>query len=129
MKQIGSEFPELDFSYVDPAYPAKSSGSPYAFTRVANVARGAACLQSLCSRPEEVIAVVSHSGFLRTGISRRRYANADYRIFTFGRDAEGKLELLEDEETEKRKGAMGKSQEGIFEIVRKDFPPENVTAV
>ena len=70
---IAAEFPELDFSAVDPIYPDKSYDTPYAFRRSTNLARGQSCLRKLHARPEQVIAVVSHSGFLRTTISKRRY--------------------------------------------------------
>ncbi len=42
-----------------------------------------AALRELYHRPEKYIVVVSHSGFLRTGISGHYYWNADYRIFDF----------------------------------------------
>lgn len=63
-------------------------------------------------RPEKVIAVVSHAGFLRTAITHKRFANADYRIFGFARDEEGEIELDEDRETERRGGAMARSEKG-----------------
>ena len=126
LKIIATEFPNLDFSRVDPAYPDKSLGTPYAFTRSANIARGQACLQRLYDRPEKVIAVVSHSGFLRTAISKRRYDYADYRIFTFRRGREGELKLVEDAITQRKGGAMGRSETGVQRIEEWDFPPENM---
>lgn len=112
-----------------PIYPDKSDNTPYAFTRSANAARGEACLKALYNRPEKVIAIVSHAGFLRTGITRRRFENADYRIFTFARDSEGRLELFEDATTEKRGGGMGRSAKGIYLLNDWDFPPENIQEV
>ncbi|KXT03177.1 hypothetical protein AC579_6873 [Pseudocercospora musae] len=114
-------FPDLDFSNVDPIYPDKSPATPYAYTREANKARGEACLKDLYGRSEKVIAVVSHAGFLRTGICRRRFANADFRIFTFGKGGEEIL-IFEDEETERRGGGMGRSEKGIFEVGEWEFP-------
>jgi broad specificity phosphatase PhoE len=74
LKTIAAEYPELDFANVDPTFPDKAADTPYAFTRTANAARGQICLQKLYSRSEKVIAVVSHSGFLRTAISKRYHA-------------------------------------------------------
>jgi len=122
LRICSQRFPELDFSTVDPIYPDKSPGTPYAYTRAANKARGEACLKDLYGRSEKVIAVVSHAGFLRTGISRRRYANADFRIFTFGK---GGKDIFEDEETERNGGGMGRSEKGIFEIGDWEFPPRD----
>ena len=129
LNRIAKEFPELDFSQVDTIYPSKSDNTPYAFTRIANQARGEACLKALYDRPEKVIAVVSHAGFLRTAITQRRFENADYRIFTFARDKDGKLELFEDAMTEKKGGGMGRSAKGIYLLNDWDFPPENIEEV
>lgn len=119
-------FPELDFSCVDPTYSDKSVGSPYAFSALANKARGEACLKALYERPEKVIAVVSHSGFLRTAITRRKFGNADYRIFTFGNGKRGHLDLFEDEATEIKGGGMARSQRGVWKVRDEDFPVESI---
>ncbi|KAK4500481.1 hypothetical protein PRZ48_008670 [Zasmidium cellare] len=129
LEVLAKEFPDLDFTNVDPTYPDKADNTPYAFTRTANQARGEACLKALYSRPEKVIAIVSHAGFLRTGITRRRFENADYRVFTFARDSEGNLELFEDSATEKKGGGMGRSAKGIYLLNDWDFPPENIEEV
>lgn len=122
---LAREFPELDFSQVDPTYPDKSDDTPYAFRKAANLARGQTCLRKLYTRPEQVIAVVSHSGFLRTTISKRRYDYADYRIFAFKEDAFTKeLRLIEDVWTARNGGAMGRSPKGVQRIRAWDFPPE-----
>lgn len=121
-------FPSLDFSAVDPSYPDKTSpNNPYAFTRRAVLARGQACLRWLHARPEKVIIVVSHSGFLRTAVSQRRYANADYRVFEFDDDViDGKgeklLRLREWEQTESLGGGMGRSEKGVATVLPRDFP-------
>lgn len=81
-------------------------------------------MKDLYRRPEKVIAVVSHAGFLRTGItSGKRFANADYRVFTFAKDGDG---IFEDEGTQKAGGGMGKSEKGIYEVQEWDFPDEDV---
>ncbi|KAH8726203.1 histidine phosphatase superfamily [Phaeosphaeriaceae sp. PMI808] len=129
------EFPQYDFSTVDPSYTDKTtnlSTNPYAFTEKAIVARGQTCLETLYKRPEKVIAVVSHSGFLRTAVCNRMFFNADWRVFTFDEEAmaiseaggEKKFILKESEETEKNGGGMGRSDLGVFGIVPGDFPPE-----
>jgi hypothetical protein len=129
------EFPNFDFSSVDPSYPDKTtnlSTNPYAFTRKAILARGQTCLQNLYTRPEKVIAVVSHSGFLRTAICHRRFFNADWRVFDFDEDAmkeskeKGEVEFLlkEWKETEENGGGMGRSEKGVVAVLPTDFPPE-----
>jgi broad specificity phosphatase PhoE len=129
---VEAEFPQYDFSTVDPSYPDKTtnlSSNPYAFTEKAILARGQTCLKALYDRPEKVIAVVSHSGFLRTAVCNRMFFNADWRVFTFDDDAmaksaEKKFILKESEETEKKGGGMGRSDVGVFGIMENDFPPE-----
>lgn len=130
MEIIGKEFPQYDFSGVDPLYPDKTSNlstNPYAFTQKAIVARGQTCLKDLYNRPEKVIAVVSHSGFLRTAVCNRMFFNADWRVFEFDEEEtkkQGRFVLKEAEETEKKGGGMGRSDVGTFGIVEGDFPPE-----
>ncbi|KAF2810539.1 phosphoglycerate mutase-like protein [Mytilinidion resinicola] len=141
LKTVASRFPQYAtaLATVDPLYPNKTtpSSNPYAFTRLAVLARGQACLKALYSRPEKVIAVVSHSGFLRTAVSGRRYANADFRIFEFdeekmgedkglGLEEEGLFRLKEWKETEEKGGGLGKSEKGVFEVLDTDFPGEEV---
>jgi len=117
------EFPALDFSKVDPVYPDKSYNTPYAFRRSANLERGQECLRRLYARSEAVIAVVTHSGFLRTSISKRRYDYADYRIFGFRLDSKtGRLSLVEDSETARKGGAMARSPKGVQIVRAWDFP-------
>ena len=129
------EFPNFDFSTVDPTYPDKTtnlSSNPYAFTRKAILARGQTCLRDLYSRPEKVIAVVSHSGFLRTAVCHRRFFNADWRVFDFDEEAmkeskekgEGEFLLKEWKETEENGGGMGRSEKGVVAVLPTDFPPE-----
>ncbi|KAK7527661.1 histidine phosphatase superfamily [Phyllosticta citriasiana] len=129
-------FPSLDFSAVDPTYPNKTSPSPssnpYGFTRRAVLARGQACLRWLHARPEKVIAVVSHSGFLRCAVSARRYANADYRVFEFDDDnadnVDGLIRVREWEQTEALGGGMGRSEKGVARVVPRDFPRDVAAA-
>lgn len=122
------QFPHVDFSKVDPLWPSKTD--LYAFTRTATIARGQSCLHDLHSRKEKIIAVVSHSGFLRCAISLCKYANADYRIFSFKDIEQGKdLELVEWKETEENGGGMGESETGRAEIEDNDFPEEQAEEV
>lgn len=127
---ISSEFPQYDFSLVDPSFPDKTtnlSSNPYAFTRRAILARGQSALEELYSRPEKVIAVVSHSGFLRTAVTNRMFFNADWRVFDWDEERmgrEGGFWLKESEETETRGGGMGRSEVGVFGVEDGDFPEE-----
>ncbi|KAK3077941.1 hypothetical protein LTS18_008853, partial [Coniosporium uncinatum] len=147
---LSKEFPQFDWSAVDSIYPNKTSpaSNPYRFTRSAVLKRGQHALEWLYARPEKIIAVVSHSGFLRTAVTKTKFANADYRIFDFqkldgeadgggdGQDGpagaaplpvaeDGRgLELVEWEVTKERGGGMGRSQKGRWEIVEGEFPEE-----
>ncbi|KAJ4333653.1 hypothetical protein N0V95_009369 [Ascochyta clinopodiicola] len=130
MDVISKEYPQYDFSGVDPLYPDKTSNlatNPYAFTQKAIVARGQTCLKDLYNRPEKVIAVVTHSGFLRTAVCNRMFFNADWRVFDYDEaetQKQGRYVLKEWEATEKQGGGMARSEVGIFGIVDGDFPPE-----
>ncbi len=110
------EFPTVDFSVLDPVYPDKTSpaGAAYAYNKEAVLARGQDALRELYGRDEDVIVVVSHSGFLRTAVAGRWFGNADYRAFEFeetdGDDEEGGYRLVEIEST-RGAGAMGRSME------------------
>jgi hypothetical protein len=57
------EWPQFDWSTVDPEYPAKTG--IYAFSKEGLTQRGIAARKWLRDRPEKLIAVVSHSGFVR----------------------------------------------------------------
>ena len=72
-----------------------------------------------------VLTVVSHSGFLRVGVSHRHYENADFRVFDFaeGHEAVGG-KLVEWEMTEQNGGGLGKSSKGIFLMTVGDYPDE-----
>ncbi|KAE9992748.1 hypothetical protein EG327_007824 [Venturia inaequalis] len=125
---IAAEFPQFDFTKVDPGYPTKEG--PYAFTRSAVLQRGQTVLRSLYRRPERVIAVVSHSGFLRTAVTSKQFGNADYRIYDFDDHVEPKTvdgveikyKLKERYETDSKGGGMGWSEIGHFGITDDDFP-------
>ena len=107
------EWPQFDWEAVDPAYPSKEG--LYAFSKEGLTQRGIAARKWLRNRPEKVIAVVSHSGFLRVGVSNKGYYNADYRIFEFGEgDEETGGKLVEWEMTAKKNGGLGKSGHGFY---------------
>lgn len=96
-----AEFPAIDFETVDPVWPDKTSakGQRYAFTRPAILSRGRRCLEDLVRRPEKLIFVVSHSGFLRDGVAGFWWSNADYRIFDMEDDGAGGVALRQDAAT------------------------------
>ncbi|KAF4625748.1 hypothetical protein G7Y89_g12415 [Cudoniella acicularis] len=86
------EWPQFNWDDVDPVYPSKTG--LYKFSKEAIARRGIAARAWLRQWPEKVIAVVGHSGFLRVGMSYRKYFNADFRIFDFevgDEDIGGKL--------------------------------------
>lgn len=123
--ELSCEWPQYNWETIDPAYPSKSG--LYAFSKEGLMQRGIEARQWLRNRPERVIAVVSHSGFLRVGVSYRKYENADFRIFDFAEgpefdDVGGKL--VEWELTESRGGGLGKSPLGVFGFDPADVPGE-----
>ncbi|KXH59433.1 phosphoglycerate mutase [Colletotrichum salicis] len=122
------EFPSIDFSTVDPTYPDKTSpaGAQYAFNREAILSRGQSGLQSIYERKEKLVFVVSHSGFLRAGVTGYWFFNADYRIFEFEKSgAPGSpLQLLQAEST--LSGGLGKSRTEPV-IIGAELPPASQT--
>ncbi|KAK4247511.1 histidine phosphatase superfamily [Corynascus novoguineensis] len=119
--QLATEFPAIDFSALDPVYPDKTSAASaaYRYKKGAVLARGQSALADLYERAEDVVIVVSHSGFLRTAVAGRWFANADYRVFDFvsreGKDEEEPYRLVEWDLT-RGKGGMGRSEEGVVEF-------------
>ncbi|KAL2148990.1 hypothetical protein VTH82DRAFT_1676 [Thermothelomyces myriococcoides] len=124
LPELAARFPQVDFSQVNPLFPDKTSPAAaerYGFTRQAVVGRGRAVLRELRARPEKAVVVVSHSGFLRVGVTGCYFMNADYRIFDFvddnDIDASGERKGEDDgvprlrEWDETRKGGMGWSWE------------------
>lgn len=73
-----------------------------------------------------MIAVVSHSGFLRVGVNYRKYENAGFRIFNFAPEEKGDEEigglLVEWDLSEKKGGGLGKSPSGVFSMSYSDAP-------
>ena len=123
IETISKEFPNVDWSTIDPEYPSKQG--LYEFSKEGLTRRGIAARKWLKERPESVIAVVSHAGFLRVGVSYRQYDNADFRIFNFAEGGEfdevgGKL--VEWAMTEERGGGLGKSIKGTFGFETQTFP-------
>lgn len=82
---IAPDFPSVDFSFVDPIYPDKTSESAkdYHYTRESILNRGQRALSHLYQRKEKLIIVFTHSAFLRAGVVGWWFYNADYRIFDF----------------------------------------------
>lgn len=117
---IAAEFPQIDFSPVDPIYPDKISpaAAKYKFTRESLVARAQEDLEELYRRPEKVVVVVSHSGFMRQAVTGDHYFNADYRVYDFEARKEGEagpLKLRQSDLT-KGMGGMGRSLDQVVEI-------------
>lgn len=83
---IKGEWPDFDFSTLDPVYPQKTGmyeNSEDAFQKRASFAK-----QWLFERPEECIVVVTHSGFLKRVIKGPKYQNVEYRTYKFVKDAD-----------------------------------------
>ncbi|KAI0390441.1 phosphoglycerate mutase-like protein [Xylariaceae sp. FL0594] len=126
--KVAEEFPGIDYSTVDPIWPDKTSaaGSRYHFTKSAVLARGQAALKKLYGRPEKVIVVVSHSGFLRVGLTGCWFTNADYRVFDFADDddGDGSYRLVQRACTEENGGGLGRSS--TVQVELGDNLPEEV---
>jgi broad specificity phosphatase PhoE len=127
--ELRDEFPMVDFSEVDPVWPDKTSdaAATYHYDREAIIQRALNALSELKGRPEKAIVVVSHSGFLRQGMTGSWFYNADYRVFDF----EGEGTNLKQWESTK-KGGMGRSWEervvvgeGILEAEKAAVPEED----
>ncbi|KAG9502287.1 hypothetical protein J7337_005114 [Fusarium musae] len=76
---------QVNLSSVDPLWPDKTSPSAerYWYTKKSILARGQRALEDLKKRPEKLIFVVSHAGFLRLGVAGYWFFNSDYRVFDF----------------------------------------------
>jgi broad specificity phosphatase PhoE len=108
---LRSDFPKVDFGGVDIIWPDKTSPEArlYAYTRTDILARGQRALSHLRDRPEDLIFVVTHSGFLRQGCVGRWFFNSDYRIFDFkGQAGDAGIQLEEDPGTDA--GGLGLSR-------------------
>ncbi|KAG8169073.1 hypothetical protein KVR01_001822 [Diaporthe batatas] len=119
---VAAEFPAIDFSRVDPAYPDKTSpaGERYWYTRQHLLERAQSCLRDLRARPEKAVVVVSHSGFMRLALTGDWYFNADYRIYEFAEEeggaGTGKLALKQWDLTRAGHGGMGWSFDEVCEL-------------
>lgn len=129
IEKVAEEFPTIDYTNVDPNWPDKTSpvaGKPYHFTKEAILERGQRALAGLYDRPEKVIVVVSHSGFLRVGVTGSWFFNADYRVFDFvERASEGGAYRLEQRAYTKEKGGgLGRSL--LEQVVLGDGLPDEI---
>ncbi|ESU08130.1 hypothetical protein FGSG_02665 [Fusarium graminearum PH-1] len=110
---VSKDFPQVNFSTVDPVWPDKksSAGRHYAHTKQSILARGKRALEDLHKRPEKLIFVVSHAGFLRLGVVGYWFYNSDYRVFDFEteRNADGGLRVVQQKRT--LTGGLGLSWE------------------
>lgn len=111
LARLQPAWPQISFARLDPVWPDKTSAAAtrYAHARSAVVERGRLCLEDLYRRPEKVVFVVSHSGFLRAGCVGWWFFNSDYRIFEFedGLGEDGRRVVRQDEST--LEGGLGLS--------------------
>lgn len=115
-----AEFPNIDFSLVDPVYPDKTSPAAerYKYVKANLLARAQMVLGDLYHRPEKAIIVVSHSGFMRQCVTGDWFFNADYRIYDFAErtDRDEKFELKQWDLTKSGHGGMGWSWDEVVEM-------------
>ncbi len=130
--ELEAQYPNFDFSTVDPIYPDKSSpnGKRYAHNRSAVLARAQLALHKLYGRPEKLIILVSHSAFMRLAVTGAQFANADYRVFDFiKRESEdGAFGLTEWESTRSNGGGLGISPKAQVELGSGPLPPDDGSA-
>lgn len=122
---LTKEFPTVSFSDVDPKWPAKTG--KYAYERDAVLQRGHDARLWLRRRPEKVVAIVTHSAFLRTSVAYSRFANADFRVFDFA-EGEDNVALLQWQMSDVRGGGMGRSPRGRVGVEPGDFRSEDENA-
>ncbi|KAI1336505.1 histidine phosphatase superfamily [Xylariaceae sp. FL0016] len=113
VEKVKQEFPIVDFANVDGVWPDKTSEAAYLYryNKQAILLRCQEALKKLYDRPEKVIVVVSHSGFLRLAVTGTFFFNADYRIFDFAdRPSAGDSYRLEQHaQTKEKGGGLGRS--------------------
>ncbi|KAF4450658.1 hypothetical protein F53441_6319 [Fusarium austroafricanum] len=97
ISSVAPDFPKVDLSTVDAIWPDKTSPAAehYFHTKKSVLARGRRVLEHLHKRPEKLIFVVSHSGFLRLGVTGYWFFNSDYRLFDFEDGEEVKIKQQE----------------------------------
>lgn len=85
---MSAEWPNLDFSTLDPLYPAKTGF--FGASEEAILNRALFARQWLYQRPEKYIIVMTHSGFIRRVVpGKKKYANVEYRVYEFAEEVEG----------------------------------------
>ncbi|CAJ2501601.1 Uu.00g044540.m01.CDS01 [Anthostomella pinea] len=94
LSELEADWPDFDFSKVDPVYPEKTG--LYGPSEEAIQNRASVVRRWLFERPEKCVVVVTHSGFLRRLVHGPKYQNVEYRAYRFADGlAEGELELKE----------------------------------
>jgi hypothetical protein len=98
-------------SNVDALWPDKTSPAAerYAYSKKSILARGRRALEDLHKRPEKLIFVVSHSGFLRLGVVGYWFFNSDYRVFDFEAERGDEDELRVKQQERTLSGGLGLS--------------------
>ncbi|KAK4204581.1 phosphoglycerate mutase [Triangularia verruculosa] len=79
--QADKTFDRIDFSYLDPVWPDKSTRT-YFHSRRCILERGQRAIHDLTGRGDGIVIAVSHNGFMRTGLTGRWTANGDYRVYS-----------------------------------------------
>nr|XP_036584908.1 phosphoglycerate mutase [Colletotrichum truncatum]KAF6794676.1 phosphoglycerate mutase [Colletotrichum truncatum] len=128
--ELAAEFPGVDFSTVDPVYPDKTSpaGAKYAFTKEAILGRARSSINSIYERKEKFVFVVSHSGFLRLGVTGYWFFNGDYRMFDLSQSEDpGSVPQLRQLEST-LSGGLGKSWTDPV-LIGSDLPASEKPAI
>ncbi|ORY65847.1 histidine phosphatase superfamily [Pseudomassariella vexata] len=79
--EIAPQWPDLDFSELDPVYPAKTG--IYQYSEEVLLQRAHLARSWLFERKEKLVIVVTHSGFLKRTVKGTKYANTEFRTYEF----------------------------------------------
>lgn len=89
--QVRQDWPDFDWSKVDPVYPRKSG--LYEANEEAYAKRSLTVRKWLYNCPEKCVLVVTHAGFLSKMVGGQRFQNVEYRVYKFDTDSESDASL------------------------------------
>ncbi|KAI0408900.1 histidine phosphatase superfamily [Xylaria palmicola] len=97
--QLETDWPDYDFTQLDPVYPQKTG--LYGPEEETIRKRAAVARQWLSEQSDKCIIVVTHSGFLKRVVPGPRYRNVEYRTYRIERADSGAVDLVEQPEQSK----------------------------
>ncbi|KAI0896922.1 phosphoglycerate mutase-like protein [Annulohypoxylon nitens] len=91
--KLKSEWPDLDFSTLDPIYPQKTG--LYESSEDAYQKRGDVAKRWLYDRPERCVIVVTHAGFIRRLVKGPKYDNLEFHTYNLVETQDNRLDFEE----------------------------------